>query len=950
MHYDFLFIKIFYCTLNSFYLLFFCIGYLFADSDTTTLGASDNVMNFNNSSVFAKKLGQKRQTGALPTRHVMHTTHPLMPGIRSAELWNPNWPRTLHDKQLTGFSPLTLDMAQAPSIWVTIPLGGDVNTIMSVTCKNGEIAFLVNDVGWHLVDVNGKTRWTAHVSGNPVFFGDLHGNGRDYVLFAGGPNLSVIDGETGETLWAHTDSVDTIQIRVDVADALLDLPGMEAVVFQQYGDEGGVLNFPPNGDPVFLWWNKVVDKGEWPERADHGCDVQFDLSVPSTPIVWNIRHHRCRGYDARNGARVSQALYDIGGEQRRNYGPWKLGKNAAGEPLVVVVGEQIQTHVHSIHLNRDGPSSLAWQHYYGEVYVVPGVVVDAIVIEDIDGDGVTELVYNVRDPEQDFRSFVRIRDANTGEIEAELADTWCVDAVILGLEEQWALLTYSAPNGAMPERGDLSVRTISKSKSLREILVLPSAHLWGPSTIMGQLLVRQWTNTGSVLVRYALKEGTLTQVATSSDPSLVANPIKEIVELTDEPAFIVSHNGSVKMIRWSGDVLWNRPVQGGVPARLSAADLNNDGRAEIIATATGNRTRIFSLDPGANVSEVADFEYVWGDARRSPLLYDLVGNGELYVIAPGSNKNGHLAVRAHRGDGSLLWETILDARTDDGGRISAWNGGQFLPGPRSGVAVSIETASRSIEGTYLLDGTTGVVKWFKDQHREGEIVRPFRPAGLMTAFDVDGDGLDEIGMDMLSYMAFLNGEDGSFALQNHSTNIRSDGALYAALLYNSFVPIYKSPEDERPHWFSPLGHGVFGLMYPEPTDGPWRVEAGYDTPSRAGLVDVDGDGVIEVGYTLQNESTFVCRDLWTGEIKWTLSLPSAPNGPVITADVDGDGKGEFITGRYCVGTDGDGLGQLRWEMPIPLGWGIIADVDGDGKGEIISSHSGIIYVMKPSSI
>ena len=96
--------------------------------------------------------------------------------------------------------------------------------------------------------------------------------------------------------------------------------------------------------------------------------------------------------------------------------------------------------------------------------MVPGVVVDAIVIEDIDGDGVTELVYNVRDPEQDFRSFVRIRDANTGEIEAEIADTWCVDAVILGLEEQWALLTYSAPNGAMPERGDLSVRNLKVQK------------------------------------------------------------------------------------------------------------------------------------------------------------------------------------------------------------------------------------------------------------------------------------------------------------------------------------------------------------------------------------------------------------------------------------------------------------------------------------------------------
>ena len=41
-------------------------------------------------------------------------THPLMPGIRCAEINCTDWPRTLHDKQLTGFSPLALGMSRAP--------------------------------------------------------------------------------------------------------------------------------------------------------------------------------------------------------------------------------------------------------------------------------------------------------------------------------------------------------------------------------------------------------------------------------------------------------------------------------------------------------------------------------------------------------------------------------------------------------------------------------------------------------------------------------------------------------------------------------------------------------------------------------------------------------------------------------------------------------------------
>ena len=64
-------------------------------------------------------------------------------------------------------------------------------------------------------------------------------------------------------------------------------------------------------------------------------------------------------------------------------------------------------------------------YYYGEVYVVPGVVVRRVAVADVDGDGETEIVYNVRDPERGFRSFVRVRRADDGAIVAELEDCWC---------------------------------------------------------------------------------------------------------------------------------------------------------------------------------------------------------------------------------------------------------------------------------------------------------------------------------------------------------------------------------------------------------------------------------------------------------------------------------------------------------------------------------------------
>ncbi len=429
---------------------------------------------------------------------------------------------------------------------------------------------------------------------------------------------------------------------------------------------------------------------------------------------------------------------------------------------------------------------------------------------------------------------------------------------------------------------------------------------------------------------------------------MLENPIHTIVEDADEEIFIVpGKEGSLHALRWDGTPVWELELEGGAAPVLSATDLTGDGCAELVATTAGNRVRVFSLEDRDVFKEIANHEFLGARHRHSPLLHDLEGTGGHCLIVPGSTPQGELAVRAYRGDGSLFWETSLGVSTAQNGQAIAWNAGAFLPGPRAGVAVSVNNTLRNIEGTYLLDGLNGNLLWHRGIHREGDHLRPYIPHGIPTAFDIDGNGLDEIGMDMLSYMAFLRGTDGGFVFLNPTKNLGEKGALYAGNLYNSYVPVYQTEKDKKPHWFVPVGgYGSFGLMKPDPREGIWREDPGYDVPPKIGLIDVDGDGVLEVGYALLNHSTFICRNLWTGDVKWELDLPEAPNSPVMVADVDGDGKGEFLVGSYCIGTDVDGNGEIRWKSPVSMGWAIFADFDGDGTGEIACASQGKIHILK----
>ena len=83
-----------------------------------------------------------------------------------------------------------------------------------------------------------------------------------------------------------------------------------------------------------------------------------------------------------------------------------------------------------------------------------------------------------------------------------------------------------------------------------------------------------------------------------------------------------------------------------------------------------------------------------------------------------------------------------------------------LPEGRPAIGVSISDNRHTLEGFHLLDARDGQVLWSKSLHRDGYVSMPFRMYGAPTAYDFDRDGVDDIGIDMLSYMAFLHGHEG----------------------------------------------------------------------------------------------------------------------------------------------------------------------------------------------
>ena len=204
-------------------------------------------------------------------------THPLMPGIRCPGLNAEDWPRTLHDGQITGFSPLVCNMTDAPRVLDEIDVGGDYDWIELIVVA-GVQRLLVCDGRIRLFTLQGEMVWECAESGTFGFVGDLFGDGSDAVVLVDGPRIVVLDATSGNEIWQRAFDPPHTEVRLAVGNVLSDRPGLEAVVFLAYGEYGCLIHFGSGAQPEVVWERRVVVPDEWQE-TDKNDKGPFGLSI-----------------------------------------------------------------------------------------------------------------------------------------------------------------------------------------------------------------------------------------------------------------------------------------------------------------------------------------------------------------------------------------------------------------------------------------------------------------------------------------------------------------------------------------------------------------------------------------------------------------------------------------------------------------------------------------------
>jgi outer membrane protein assembly factor BamB len=191
-----------------------------------------------------------------------------------------------------------------------------------------------------------------------------------------------------------------------------------------------------------------------------------------------------------------------------------------------------------------------------------------------------------------------------------------------------------------------------------------------------------------------------------------------------------------------------------------------------------------------------------------------------------------------------------------------------------------------------------------------------------------------VAMDLL---VALNGKDGSFlqppviANEVWKQQAGKDGQWTA---YGVQIPLDIDDDGQREILLA-ANWGQWGawkldrqLLW---TFNPGKAQLSQRYP---GIADVDGDGKLDLG-VIHDGGIFRCYDATNGQVKWELSGIQQTTD-VVTADVDGDGRPEFLAGLAAFKAINPSTGKLLWEVDAAAAHApVVADVDGDGRCEIV---------------
>lgn len=853
------------------------------------------------------------------------------------------WPMHRGDTRLTGRSRLPGAMAEAPAVaW-------------SHTIEAGEV--------WVRLDADGS-------SAAPALVGSAALAGLDEAEWGLGRRLVDLYGDGR-----------LVPDPGRAAKLLPEVGGLQTIEFQPAPEAQGtdprrvVCYAYDTGERREVWRSEVFDTVQNTNYVVADIDGDGFLEIAFAP------HYRVIVLDGRSGH--TRQLRRIHGY--RNYGFFATADVDGDGLLDFVVVADFAMHVDVVRNLGDG-LELLWRRDIEDNIQSKSRIIrpGPNPVLDIDGDGRTEIVFNLYNEHGDEQWHTVALDALSGE-------------PVLDLERRYLHGMADADGDGVPEL------FVSESRGLLVPDIAPVALL----QVKGGRASELWASPGAQWLTAATE-------LPATHSTIVARGTEEAVtaSLTGDRrrAFFVRDVDAEGEERLraiatprSGQSEAEQLFALALPARSrlrwrSAADVDGDGIDEILvsylqqdpvaasvgaivgATATavqvkgrtaagsggtvgppnqirpvlvapaGGGRRPLILYEGAN-HEVVALEPPTEDAGaavrwRMPgagavVVADLDGDGAPEIVAADWDADGEGEMVAGDLDGRPLWRRRVPGFPGphppwNFGGITTWWVGHYTAVDRQDVWVSARRSTMHSDEAWVLRGTDGEALWHLREVRTNQTGPEERGWGaggsLVASADVDGDGLEDvIGLYPVNYMA-ARGSTGELI---HSVSAVS--GLFEGVWGAYCRPLVADMDGDGAEellWCGPYHHGLTTLD----ARVLWYHPGGA---GMAGIGDVDGDGRIELAVTgWENGQGLRCLDAATGQQRWDWPLEGNPTVPVYSADIDADGRDEFLlssgTVLHAVG-ERDGEPQPLWQLELPAQPGdlALADVDGDGAIEIL---------------
>lgn len=442
-------------------------------------------------------------------------------------------------------------------------------------------------------------------------------------------------------------------------------------------------------------------------------------------------------------------------------------------------------------------------------------------------------------------------------------------------------------------------------------------------------------------------------------------------------------DGTAELKQWERQT----PVPAGPPV---VADLEGDGRVEVITNTSAGEVCCFEQ---TGLNPKCGFKIRWrmkglgmtkdaATKQDGVLIADLDQDGQKEAIFARETAAGQAAIVAVRPDGTIKWQHVFtgfdgSAPVWNLGGITYWISGNFTSRRHQDLYVSIRRSKMHSDVGFLLDGRSGRMIWERNgiMLPGGNPVQDMRGHGgdRVAAADMDNDGLDELVCAYPDRVYIIDGPSGNPAIIK-STAYNLFPGFWAAYAAPVLVNLHDGPALEilygRSGYLTAILDNHANLLW----QGEFTATGNNGCNYLQGIGDSDRDRHLEIGGVYRNDSTgeYEFRiykqssrsrpkpspntkpepvnpgSLWVIYRQFSLKGLGTPCTDVVTADLDGDGRDEFLFGignsLQCVGDKG-----LEWNLNLNAVPGelALADVDRDGRLEIVvTTNDGYVRVYK----